>query len=190
MKTVTGVLVILATLLPASAQGQSWPSGGRRVRISKWDGTTVTGALARTSGDEVTVLAGVGGAEFTIPLSDIETMERSLGRKRQFGKNFVVALGVTSAAAGILSAAAWKPCTETGFLACMLHPASRGDALAWGLVGGAALGIPIGVIAGLTISKEVWETTGTSGREAPRLSLLPVLGPNPGVAASVSLRAF
>lgn len=49
---------------------------------------------------------------------------------------------------GLVGAIAYTPCDDTGFLACMMHPESRGHSALLGAVAGAALGGLVGMIIG------------------------------------------
>lgn len=182
MKKASGFLAIWTMVLPACGWAQSLPAEGEWVRISRTNGTVVTGILSFASAEEVRLLDGSAEQDLLIPRGEIDRMERSLGRHRDFGKNFVMVLASTSVGIGALLAIAWSPCTQTGFLACYLHPTSRGEAFAWGLAGGAILGVPAGLIVGLAIKREKWAPVTLSGPGDATLSILPVLGTRIGVS--------
>ena len=186
MKTAIGFLAIWAMVLPAHGWAQSLPTEGDWVRISQTNGTVVTGTVSYASAEEVRLQSGSAGQELLILRGEIGKMERSLGRHRSFGKNFAITLVSSSVGMGALLAIAWSPCTETGFLACYLHPTSRGEALTWGLAGGAILGVPAGLIVGLAVKREKWAPVSLSGPGDVTLSILPVLGTGIGVSGSIS----
>jgi len=152
--TALGVLLTGLTF-PLATAGQTALAPGDRVRFDQPDGGTVTGVVAAVSAREVTISGPAG--EATYPVEGIAGLERSMGRHRSFGRTFGITLGVTSLVGGTASALTWTPCRETGFLACFLAPESRADAFAWGLAGGAIIGLPVGVILGLAVTTERWE---------------------------------
>ena len=187
MRTVIGCLVAGSLVLPASGLAQRVPDPGELVRITQTDGTVLTGFFARSSTEHLVLLGAWREQEYVIPRTDIDTIERSLGRHRQFGKNFGITLAVASLSIGAISAFTWSPCRDTGFLACLFHPTSRGEAFTWGFVGGAALGLPIGLVVGLAVRQERWARVSVPGLGESVLSIKPVLGPRTGFSASISL---
>jgi len=162
------------------------PAPGERVRIGQSDGTVVVGSFERGSTDAVRLLLSGTAEEHLIPLNAIEQMDRSLGEERRLGKYFAVGVVSTSVAVGSVTAMTWSPCTDTGLFSCMLHPESRRQALALGLVGGAVIGVPVGVITRLVVREERWSPITLSGSGGATFSIRPVLGSRPGVSASVS----
>jgi hypothetical protein len=156
MKASAAVALLALAVLPALTAGQSVPSVGNRVRVQRTDGVAVVGMVSAITPEEIRLI-GDGGDALAVPTGQIESLERSLGVRRSFAKNLFVTMGVSAGALGLISAAAWTPCTDTGFLACMMHPESRGDAFGWGFMGGAVIGLPIGVIIGLASKGERWD---------------------------------
>jgi len=180
----TALAVLLAGLmLPLTTAGQAPPGPGDRVRIHQADGRVATGVLAATSENEVT-LSGSGG-ELTFPADRISGLERSLGRHRRFGRTFTVTLAVAALAGGTVSAIAWTPCRQTGFMACFLTPQSRADAFAWGLAGGAVIGVPVGLILGLAVTSEVWEPVSLPSVGGVALSVRAAPGEGVGLVAAL-----
>jgi hypothetical protein len=186
MNKMMGFLLVALTAIPALGSAQSLPVQGERVRIAQWHGKAMTGSLAYVAPGEVGLLADRDGQEHVFPYSEIRGMETSSGRQRRFGKYFGIGLASTTVAVTTLSVVTWSPCESTGPFACMLQPESRGQAFTWGLVLGAALGVPMGVVTGLAIKEERWHRVTLPGSGEPRLSIRPVLGTQPGVAAAVS----
>lgn len=90
------------------------------------------------------------GTERPLSRADLR-LERSLGKKGNFGKHFAIATGGIAVAGGLLSALTWNECPE-----CWIHPESRPEAFVWGLAAGGLVGLPIGVSAGLAIKVERW----------------------------------
>ncbi len=190
MRKVIGFLVFSIVLLPEIGTAQTWPGQGDRVRIRKTDGDTHIGTIAFASAEEVRLSAGPTWSEIHIPMGEIEKIETSQGKHRHFGRNFLITVASTSAAMGLISAVAWSPCTETGFLACMLHPGSRGEALTWGLSGGALLGLPLGLLVGLTARSESWRPALGSDFRSLDVGVHPILGKSLGFSTSLSFRLF
>jgi hypothetical protein len=125
-----------------------------------------------------------------VPFDGIENIERSLGERRRFARNLAITTGVGAGAGGLISAISWSPCRETGFLACMLHPESRGDAFAWGFVGGAMLGLPVGIIIGLAEKSERWELVPRPSFGPVALGLVTGGGRGVGVLASIPFGGY
>lgn len=63
-------------------------------------------------------------------------------------RGFGIGLGVGAAGGGLIGAVIWTECTDEGFLACMMHPESRGEAFLVGAVLGGVAGGITGIIAG------------------------------------------
>ncbi len=186
MNRLTGSLLVAMTVFPGLGAAQSIPAQGERVRIGQSDGTVVVGSFEGGSTEAVRLRASPTGEERLIPLDAIARMDRSLGRERRFGKYFAVGVASTSAAVGVVSGMSWSPCTSTGPFSCMLHPNSRGDALVLGLVGGAVIGIPVGIITGLAVREERWSPLPLPGSGGATWSIRPVLGSQVGVSASLA----
>ena len=179
MRNVLVAAVAMALTAPTLGYAQARPTVGDRVRVQQADGRMVVGTVERVSPEEIVL----GGS--TLSLDGIESIERSLGERRRFGRNLAITRGVAAGAGGLISAMSRRPGRETGFLACMLHPESRSDAFAWGLVGGGIVGLPLGIIIGLGEKSERWEpvTRPSVGPVALRL----VTGGGHGVGVSASL---
>ncbi|MGE0159151.1 MAG: hypothetical protein AB7T31_07025 [Gemmatimonadales bacterium] len=174
------IALLAFVLLPSgAAHAQAWPDVGERVRVRHVDGRTFTGSVESAS-DDALRLAGPDGA-YAIGRSDIAGLERSLGVHRRFGRGFAVTVGIAAGAGGIVSAATWSPCEGW----CIVHPETRTDAFAWGVVGGAVIGLPIGVLVGLASGSERWEPILPLGRVA--LSPVVRAGGRVGVRAAIPL---
>lgn len=185
MSKLIGFIVVCGLVLPARGAAQSSPSPGDRVRITRTNGTIVTGILGDATAEEVSLFAE--GGEQVVARSEIGEMERSLGRHRRFGRNFGITMLSSSMGMGAIFALTWSPCTETGFLACFLVPTSRSEAFTWGLAGGALIGISVGVIVGLAVKHERWAPFTVQGPRDAKFVILPVIGTRFGVSASISL---
>ncbi len=185
-----GLLLALALLQPAGMLAQEMPSVGQRVRIHPLEGPPVIGLVTSMNRDEVGIQVDGSQEEVGFDRSRITGLDRSLGEERHFLKTLFISVGVTAAAIGSFSAMAWQPCTDTGFMACFLAPRSRGEAFGMGAVGGAALGLPIGIVIGLAMKTEKWAPMNLDASRDMDLAIRPILGNRPGVRASLSLRLF
>lgn len=185
MKPLLLALLAAVALMPADARTQTSPQNDVRVRIARANGPRLVGTLRAHSVDSLTITDPAGGL-LAIPRRDITGMETSLGRHRSFLRNFSIGVGATAAAGGLLGALTWSECTETGFLACMMHPDSRMGAFGLGALVGGALGVPIGLIAGAAVKTERWAPMAVPGAAPERVSVRPLLGPRPGVVVSIA----
>jgi hypothetical protein len=181
MRKVLVAAVAMSLTTPTLGFTQARASVGDRVRVQQSDGRVVVGTAERISPDEIVL----GGS--TLSFDGIESIERSLGERRRFGRNLAITTGVAAGAGGLISAISWSPCRETGFLACMLHPESRSDAFAWGFVGGGILGLPLGIIIGLADKSERWEPVTRPSLGPVALRLVTGGGRGVGVRASIPL---
>ena len=167
-----GLAALLLALAPQWGYSQATLSvqPGDRVRVTVHPGRATgqfDGRVFRNSGEPI-VAEWEGNSDGTILLRDksgivnwqipqesVERVEVSLGHERRMGQSvFKWTLGM-AVGFGILGAVAWDPCTETGFMACFLAPTSRSESFAWGAMGGAIVGIPVGFLAGLR-KHEIW----------------------------------
>ena len=174
------LLVLFSFPDPLASQSGGAIQPGSRVRVTVTPGSqayhTVAGTLT-SSGETLTgrwdsedsgtlLLHDQGGAGiWHIPVESVQRLEVSQGRTREWGKTTAKWVGVAAGAAGLVSAVAWTPCEETGFMACFLAPRSRGEAFAWGAGAGAIIGLPIGLIAG-SRWKESWTSESLQGMKA------------------------
>ncbi len=182
------LLAAVAICCPLHATAQVAATPGDRVRVQSRDGAVLVGVISAVSSDVIVLSQGVAGQDLAIPLAGTEGIERSLGRRRRFGRNFGVTLGVSAAAFGLASALAWQPCRETS-ITC-LHPIeSRTGAFGFGLAGGALIGLPLGVIVGLVAKSEEWEPIFVPGSQSAKISITPFVGSQFGVVGSISLGA-
>jgi hypothetical protein len=149
-RPVHAVALLALVLAPTIGLAQQWPEAGERVRVRHVDGRLFTGRVESTVDGELR-LGGPGGP-YVLPRSDIAGMDRSLGDRRSFGRAFAATIGLTAGGGAMIGALAWSPCTSD----CWLHPRTRGDAVAWGLVGGAVLGLPLAVLVGAVSKSERW----------------------------------
>ncbi|MDH3204968.1 MAG: hypothetical protein OEO79_00065 [Gemmatimonadota bacterium] len=184
------LLTLLGAVLPAASHAQTVLSPGDRIRFREAEGAVVIGVVSAISAEEVR-LATQDRSGHVVSRDQIESLERSLGTERRFARNLFISVGAGAAIGGVMGAVTWKPCRETGFLACFLHPASRGEAAQWGTAAGALIGVPIGVIVGLATRHEVWEPLSVHGPGGSTVSIRPVVSPDLlGVTGSISVGGF
>ena len=186
MRRSAHVVAALAFWLPLAVSGQRAPSLGDRVRLRSPDGANPVGVVTSVTPDSVEVRQLRGRTEVWYATADWDQLERSLGRERSFGKNFGITLGVSTGAIALISAIAWSPCTDTGFVACDFYPLSRMRAFGYGMVGGALIGLPLGVIVGLAANSEKWEPISVPGRKSVAIEIVPIVGRRVGLAGSIS----
>ena len=140
------LLCLIAWAEPIRAQ--SFPAIGDRVRVHEADGSVWTGVLLAASRDSVS-LAASGEEIRSLPVGDVVRLERSLGRRRRFWRNASLGWLATTAVVSVISVA-------QGPDSCWCS--DRTDALAWGLLGGGLLGIPVGGLIGVVVHHESWQT--------------------------------
>lgn len=187
MMRACGILTILITACPILASAQTGPGEGpqqgERVRIVHRDGSVVTGTFDRHASGQVEVLTDHTGEARVIPEEEIESLERSLGPQRRFGKYLGLTVAATSVTLGTISAMTWEPCE--GWLC--IGPESRGEAFVWGAVGGALIGLPVGAIVGAVVKEERWEVVSPRGTHDFVLTVRPVVGRQVGFSASLAI---
>ena len=190
MKALMKLTIALLILLPAGIPAQEVSLVGQRVRLHPRGGSVITGQVTSATAGEIRLLVEGSDSEVEFHRSSITGLEKSLGEHRKFAKVLFMSVGATAALTGAVSAISWKPCRDTGFMACLLHPESRGAAFSWGAVGGAVIGLPIGIVLGLTMKSEKWASVKPDAFQDMSISILPILGNRPGVGASLSLGLF
>ena len=149
-------LVTLAFALPSTIGAQQDPLTGERVRVTRLDGTVVTGTLEPASLELPEVIVLHGDSRLAIPRIEIDFVQRSRGPGRGFFGSVGATLIYTSLGGGVAGALFWGPCRGDGW-DCFLVPRSRGEAFKWGATLGLIGGVPIGVIVGLLNRRERWE---------------------------------
>jgi len=169
MKISSATILLLALTLPSEIVAQVPLAAGDEIRVKDRRGLEHEGVFVSSTPDEIRLMTRSGA--YAVPEAEIATVERSLGQRRRFGRNFALTVGLAAGAGAVLGAATWQPCNDTGFMACFLHPESRTDAFAWGLAGGGLLGVPIGIIVGLAVKSERWESIPMPASQGLALSL-------------------
>jgi hypothetical protein len=172
------LLFALAQPLPAQTDLNLAKGARVRVLIPAGDGQPeryVFGSLVRLEGDSVVIVtwgplptAGVIAGDPRSPKTTIIALDRG---KRLEGIVDSRGHGGTGAALGaVLGAlvgeeigrASWRPCTQTGFLACWMYW-SKGEQAAGGAILGGAGGALLGFVVGAGIRTETWGPLHTAG---------------------------
>ena len=184
----TLAIFLAGFLLPVSVAGQVPLTPGDTVRVHSKARAPATGIFQSASPDGLRLLTLHTGYEMVYRADEVDKLERSVGRHRNFGRNFGLSVGIAALVGGGLGALTWAPCTDTGFMACFMHPSSRGEAFAWGATAGAVIGVPIGLLAGLTKSQR-WTTVPVPGIEGDDrgFKVRPIVGRQVGLQLSLPL---
>jgi uncharacterized protein (TIGR02145 family) len=163
MKKAIKIVLYFVLFMFGAGLAQKYPLPRDIVRITLVDGRQIVDKVRYASKSELCLEAVVFDYKKettsyqTFAWSDISKMEKYRGKEMHFFQNFFLGWAGTTVTAGLVSAAMWEPCEETGFLSCMLHPASRAEAFGIGAYTGAFIGIPVGLVTGMTIGKKMWE---------------------------------
>lgn len=149
MKSLWIVLASIATLLPGCLEAQAAPGD---LRVHQIDGTVVTGSLIELTPSFVRLMDQ--GVVIDIERSRIRAVERSLGKRGSFAKNFIVSIGAGALLVGGLASLSCD-CSagDYGF-----GPGDRRSWFAVGAMVGGIIAVPIGVIAGIASQRDPWET--------------------------------
>lgn len=171
------------TLVPMTLAAQALEPGAR-VRLTHAGGARHQGRLQGIEADSARLTAG-DGRLVAVPLADVERVEVSLGRRRQFWRNFGLTTMGLAALGGGVGAATWTPCEEEGWFSCMFVPESRGQAMLAGSVVGALVGIPVGVVVGAAVRREQWAPVQPQGVRPRQVSIRPIIGERIGASATL-----
>ena len=145
---------------------QKLPANDRIVRVVAAGGDTVTFRSERSS------------VMRTLPLSDIEAVEVSLGQRSQVRRSAAIGL-LTGVGIGVaLGLATYEPCEGLCF-----GPSSRGESAAFVGMGGGVLGLLIGTAIGAVNKAENWQRV----QPNTKVGLLPSAG-GAGVSISYAFR--
>lgn len=184
MRPFHGILITLAFLVPTVSSAQALPEPGERVRVTRIGGGTVAGELTRSSNDSLWVTDAMETVH-AMPITAVERLQRSLGHHGEFARNFIMIAGGATLGGGVIGAVAYSPCRSTELLGCLLHPESRTEAFALGMVFGALIGVPAGLITGVSRRYERWTEVDLGGNEPGSFTVRPLLGPRPGLVVSL-----
>ena len=164
------------TVAPAPARSDSIvariPQRNDRVRIvfpatAAQPQRFVAGYLQRLTSD--TVILARGMVLDTVTLNGGRQLQAVVGSRGHTWTG--VGLGALSGGivGGVIGASTWQPCTDTGFLACLMYP-SQGAQMAGAAVLGGLLGGLVGGAIGAGTHTDEWGTVPIAGM---RVSLRP-----------------
>lgn len=157
---------------------------GSRVRVSgSGGGSVVDGIVTAVRGDTLELTTVRGQVPLVLPLDHVERLELGVGRKGHGGTGAAVGLVAGGALGWALASSAYRPCEPSGWFSCFLSPESRGQAGAYGAVGGAASGAVVGLLIGAVLTTERWERVPL---DAVRLDLAPLPAGRLGLGVSIS----
>lgn len=116
-----------------------------------------------------------------IALDRVQTLERSLGKRRRFGRNFLITTGVGALALGTWAAATdTERCSDEPF-GCL----DAGGSFILGSVVGGIISAPIGLIVGLSVRSERWEPATLTLPAGASVALTPLGAGRLALGASV-----
>jgi hypothetical protein len=167
--------IVMALLLPATPlAGQPVP--GHRIRIGFTHGGEVTGIFSEWT--PTAVVIHQGGIPIAVPRTRIGVLERSLGVRGDFGRNFLISVAAGALILGGAAALATDP-SEPCDMFC-----GRQASFMLGAIGGGVIGIPIGLITGAASYQERWERVPVP----PASDVTFELRPSAGGGVDLSLR--
>lgn len=144
------IALMWLTLVPAAARAQP-AEVGERVRVRTTDGARLVATLVEITPSDLGLRREDG--DVRISLDRIFMLERSLGERRRFARNFLITTGVAALALGTWAAVADdESCNDEPF-GCL----SAGESFVVGSILGGIVGAPIGLIVGLSVRSERWE---------------------------------
>ncbi|MEJ2216442.1 MAG: hypothetical protein P8099_07485 [Gemmatimonadota bacterium] len=136
---------------------------GQTVRITDETGRHRTGEILSISTDHGTIEIKDRLGRWTYDLDDLSTIEEKAGSYTS-ARTILITMGVTALAGGLLGTIAGVSCDGE-----FLCPGPAGG-LAAGVLGGAALGLPFGLVLWPIIRYSRWERVGKP-ESHPRLGL-------------------
>jgi hypothetical protein len=179
------ICALCVLFLPNLGSGQEWPAEGERIRVTRLDGTRVTGILSSTSGEELVVFAGLLRPHEKIPFLRIRSIETVVGKRRRFWRNFAIVEAATTIAGGLFGALTWSP-DDTRLLA----PANRGVSAGVGAVIGATFGAPLAILTGLFNKDEEWALFPFRTPGLPSIQIKSFSAGGHGLHFAFSIKAF
>ena len=161
---VTTLSAVCALITPVAGQTEPPPAVGARVRVvlPAVDGHAeryIFGRLFRLGGDSVLLLTGAFGArQDTLAFALSESgprLERPVAG-RSHGRGGAALGAVVGALTGAaIGSAAYRPCTQPGFFACIAYPSQSEETAAYAVLGGVG-GALVGLMVGSFIRSETW----------------------------------
>jgi hypothetical protein len=177
------VVILALGLLPRHLESQALEPGSR-VRLTQASGARHQGILHAIETDSVR-LTGARGGLVAVSLADVERVEVSLGRRRQFWKHLgMTAVGLALVGGGV-AASTYEPCNEDVLFGCLMEPESRGEAFFWGAIVGGAVGVPAGVVVGAAVRQEQWQPVNHPAVRPRQVSIRPIVGNRIGASATL-----
>lgn len=164
----TGILLtilLVSFTCPLAAQASEW--AGKRVRVIRIEGKELRGKLHRVSGDSVHLIQGTDDPR-AIPRNQIDRIEGSLGRYRDFPKFFLLGAGA-SVVGGIMLQGIGDPEAGPSFAAAS----------------GVLLALPIGLLAGTFMWAEDWTPIHLPRASSFSLSASPERGLGVGITVQL-----
>jgi len=149
--------LVLMVLFQSAAMAQiSSLNTGDKVRIFAPDVYTsaIKGTIYSTNTTDVTLDSG--DYIYTIPLSSIERLDISLGKKRNTGKGALIGLSSGALLGSLIGLATYEDCNSDEFMGCFLH-FSKGESALIGAASGGFVGLIIGTVSGYSIKTDKWE---------------------------------
>jgi hypothetical protein len=185
-KLLMAIAALLVSTAPLHAQIPDSIQVGTRLRVTDVSGRIVTGNLVES--DTIVVLHSTQRRRsYSMPMAEVQRVEVSAGRHRHVLRYTFLTMGISAVGLGAVAAAAWEPCESESLFSCLLATDSRADEfLVFAVVGG-VLGVPLGLLVGITSVHEVWREAGTGSLAAPQPSLgfVPLPGGGLGLGASI-----
>ncbi len=179
MRASSWIFVTVVLTLPLQVTAQIFEPG-ERVRVRSADGGFTQGVVSSVSQTFIIIRPEAGGPDLELSISEASRIERSV-QVRRFGRNFGLTMGASAAAGGLLAALSWSGCS--GF--CIVD--SRADAFAAGVAGGALIGLPLGLIVGLSATGQGWEPLSAPATSGTGISFSPVAGAWLGVSGAFAV---
>lgn len=177
MRTLALAILPLAAIADLHAQPAATltlqPSA--RIRVKPVGSTTeVIGRVVELRGDTLHFASESGVSVKPLPISQIATLDTSAGMRGHLIEGTLVGAGIGGGMGAVIGAVSYTPCTDPRFMACLMHPSSRGAAAGMGMSAGAVVGALVGALAGATTRSERWDPV----RWAKRASnVRPIISP-------------
>lgn len=150
------LVAIVSSALPVGAQLPELRHGTRvRIVASTLKQDQQLAEVISLDNDSLFFRSEVYPVTRALPVSDINSIEVSLGEKRHAGTGAIVGLLGGGTIGAIAGGASYTPCQ--GFACAAPHPRSHGSATVFGALVGGGLGAAAGALAGWAIKTEKWQ---------------------------------